>query len=370
MAALCKLKVDGFRNLKSVDLHLSPRFNFLIGQNGSGKTSFLETIHVLSVGRSFRTHKLDPLVCVDSAEFFVYGELLNGRRLGLQRNRVGSPALRLDGVSQTSWSDVATLLPLQIINTDSFNLLEGGGKTRRRFLDWAMFHVEHTFLQDWRAYRRIVTQRNVLLKQRPRDLQEQLNAWDSELARLATSIHQRRSALILEYLPVFEALIATFLPTLVTTFVYLPGWDSYTPLSQALSESRERDIRYGMTLLGPHRADFQIKIGKHQATEVLSRGQIKMLVCALKLSMGQYIKTKYWSTGNQTYQTIYLIDDLAAELDPANCAKVVAHLDRTDDQCFFTAIEEASLSSVSELTESSGKFHVEHGKIRTSKAAV
>lgn len=94
-----------------------------------------------------------------------------------------------------------------------------------------------------------------------------------------------------------------------------------------------------------------------------------MLVCALKLSMGQLVKTFYQARRGQNYHAIYLVDDLAAELDPVNCAAIIQNLGATGDQCFFTAIEESSLSLVADLTESSGKFHVEHGKIRASYAA-
>ncbi|MDO9520991.1 MAG: DNA replication/repair protein RecF [Pseudohongiella sp.] len=369
MAALSRLKVEDFRNLKAVDLQTSRRFNLIVGSNGSGKTSALEAIHVLSVGRSFRTHKLDPLVATDSSQFLIYGEFAEASRIGLQRGRSGSPTLRLNGETQAGWAEIATLLPLQVINTDSFSLLEGGGKARRRFLDWAMFHVEHSYLPDWRAYRRIVSQRNMLLKQKPRDLHQQLDAWDLDLARLAQAIHHRRSALIEEFLPIFTNLVSEFLPGTPAALEYLPGWNVDMPIEVAFFESRERDIRYGMTLLGPHRADFNVKVNRHAAIEVLSRGQIKMLVCALKLSMGQFIKARY-SRSDEQYRSIYLIDDLAAELDHINCGLVIDYLWNTDDQCFFTAIEESALLKVAELTESSGKFHVEHGKISPSYAAV
>lgn len=344
-----------------MDLQPAPRFNLLVGPNGSGKTSALEAIHVLSVGRSFRTHKLDPLISTDSDQFLLYSELGEGQRLGLQRGRSGAPTLRLDSENQTSWSQVAALLPLQIINTDSFSLLEGGGKVRRQFLDWAMFHVEHSYLREWRGYRRLLSQRNSLLKQRPADLHQQLDAWDIEIARLAQSIHLRRQDLIQGFGPEFEELVATFLPAVQLELSYQAGWDLSQDISEALRQNRERDLRYGMTLLGPHRADFQVRVGRHPAIEVLSRGQTKMLVCAIKLAMGQLIK-------NRVHRSIYLIDDLAAELDLSNCKIVIDYLETTQDQCFFTAIQEDFLPVLAHLTESSGKFHVEHGKIRACHA--
>lgn len=370
MAAVSRLKVNGFRNLREVDIQTAKQINLFVGQNGSGKTSALEAIHVLSVGRSFRTHKLEPLVGTDSNEFLIYAELAEKHRIGLNRKRTGNPSLRLDGETQSSWATIAALLPLQVINTDSFSLLEGGAKARRRFLDWGMFHVEHSSLSDWRSYRRIVSQRNVLLKQRAKDLQVQLDAWDLDLARFANSIHLRRTALFDLFSPLFQKLVKIFLPKFEITLEYIPGWNVHSSFESALLESRVRDVRYGMTLLGPHRADFQVRIERHLATDVLSRGQVKMLVCALKFSMGHLIKSRYFSDGKRNYQSIYLVDDLAAELDSANCETVIKYLLETGDQCFFTAIDEISLPMVADLTESSVKFHVEHGKISASYTAV
>lgn len=361
MAVINRLMVDRFRNLKEVDLAPSPRFNLLFGTNGSGKTSLLEAIHVLSVGRSFRTHKIDPLVAYDRSDFLIFADMGDDGRVGLLKSRSGNSELKLDGQQQKNWQSVASRFAVQVINSESFSLLEGGAKIRRRFLDWAVFHVEHDFLADWRDYRRCVSHRNSLLKQRVSDLGAQLKAWDIEIARLGEGIHQRRQSLISGYSALLSERVGQFLPGKSIELDYKPGWDTSVDLQSVLSDSRERDIRYGMTLAGPHRADFQVRLDKHLATDVLSRGQLKMLVCAIKLSMGEFITNTYKE--DHAYQCVYLLDDLAAELDAANREVVIACLEQTKSQCFFTAVHERDLGSVSELMDRSGKFHVEHGKI-------
>ena len=366
MAVIQRLMVDRFRNLEAVDVLLSPGFNIFSGINGSGKTSLLEAIHVLSVGRSFRTHKIDPLVMRDRSDFLVFSDLGEQGRIGLLKSRSGKNELKFDGEQQRNWKTVASTLPLQVLNSESFQLLEGSGKIRRRFLDWAVFHVEHSYLDDWRAYRRGISHRNSLLKAGGRSLHGQLDAWDVELANLGQTIHARRTAVIEAFGHLFASVVGEFLPTRQVTLEYRAGWDTELNFATVLSDHRERDIKYGMTVNGPHRADFTLKVNRSLATEVLSRGQLKMLVCALKIAMGHFLEQSASENnvaGQGLYQCTYLVDDLASELDRGNRATVIKMLGASGAQCLFTAVEAKDLDLEIELSDRSRKFHVEHGKI-------
>lgn len=368
MAVIQRLMVDRFRNLESVDLTLSPAFNVFSGVNGSGKTSLLEAIHVLSVGRSFRTHKIDPLVMREQKDFLVFADLGDQGRLGLLKSRTGKNELKFDGEQQRNWQTVAATLPLQVLNTESFQLLEGSGKIRRRFLDWAVFHVEHSYLEDWRAYRRGIAHRNSLLKSGGVTLHAQLDAWDVELASLGQAIHKSRTTIIRSFGGLLGSVVDEFLPGSEIELEYKAGWDSNQLFATVLAEQRPRDIKYGMTLNGPHRADFTIKVNGVVATETLSRGQLKMLVCALKIAMGRFVERSAGESnkaGTAEYQCIYLIDDLASELDRSNRGKVISVLSASGAQCLFTAVEAKDLDLNGELSERSRKFHVEHGKIQS-----
>lgn len=370
MSALKRIRIDHFRNLKTVDLELHPEVNLLVGDNGSGKTSLLEAIHVLSVGKSFRTARVDPLLADGEDRFLIYAELFSGDRIGLQRDLSTSPTLRLNSESQTSWKFVAPLMPIQVLNSDSFLLVEGGAGVKRRFIDWAMFHVEHSYLVRWRNYRRLVQQRNALLKLNPRDIHSQLSIWDEELAKSGEEIHTLRKQLLNSYLPVLLKSFSEFLPAIDISIDYKKGWPRAMPLHQALFESRSKDTKYKATTLGPHRADIVLSSAGLPVSEVLSRGQIKLLACALKISMSKYLTHVKAEQGNNAYTIIFLVDDLSSELDTSSSGAVLDALLSSKNQCVFTAITGGDLSRVSDLTETSGKFHVEHGKIRTAKPAV
>lgn len=368
MAVIQRLMIDRFRNLEAVDIALSPGFNIFSGVNGSGKTSLLEAIHVLSVGRSFRTHKIDPLVMRDQRDFLVFADLGKEGRIGLLKSRSGKNELKYDGEQQRNWQTVAAALPLQVLNTESFQLLEGSGKLRRRFLDWAVFHVEHSYLNDWRAYRRGIAHRNSLLKTVDKGLHAQLDAWDVELGQLGQSIHESRKLILQSFTGLLSALLEDLLPGREVLVEYKAGWDSEQEFANVLREQRPRDIKYGMTLNGPHRADFIIKINGAVATEVLSRGQLKMLVCALRIAMGRFVERSAADVnqaGRGEYRCTYLIDDLASELDRTNRHRVINILADSGAQCLLTAVEEKDLDLEAQIAERSGKFHVEHGKIQS-----
>lgn len=370
MSAIKRIKIDNFRNLKNIDLELRPEVNLLVGDNGSGKTSFLEAIHVVSVGKSFRTARIDPLLADGQHKFLVFAELFSGDRIGLQRDLSTTPTLRLNSESQAGWKDVAPLIPIQVINSDSFLLVDGGAGVKRRFVDWAMFHVEHSYLGRWRNYRRLVQQRNALLKQNPRNILTQLSVWDEELAKCGEEIHFLRKQLLKSYIPVLLKTISEFLPAIDISVDYKKGWPRGVPLHQALFDSRTKDAKYRATSLGPHRADVAISSAGLPVSEVLSRGQIKLVACALKISMSRYLTQAKADQGNAGYTITFLIDDLASELDANSSAAVLHALLSSKNQCVFTAITGGDLTRISDLTETSGKFHVEHGKIRAVKPAV
>lgn len=366
MAVIQRLKVDGFRNLSEVDITPSAGFNLITGINGSGKTSLLEAIHVLSVGKSFRTQRTDSLVNVDRNDFVVYGDLQPGDlSTGMQKSRQGKTTLRFQGQTQKNWQEVASALPLQVINSDSFSLLEGGARFRRRFMDWAVFHVEHEYLQAWRGYLRCLAQRNAVLKSlsgvsHGRSLAE-LEPWERDLVRFGNTIHEKRVALLGEFGPRLNDLLSKLMPSKSLSLSYKAGWDETLEggLQESLDHNRLRDIRYGATQQGPHRADFILTERGRNVVELFSRGQLKILVCAVKLAMGEMILSRYQQG------CVYLVDDLASELDTKNRALVTRLLADTGAQCFFTAISPDDLPLAQDgLSERPGKFHVEHGKIQ------
>ena len=157
------ISIDRVRNLSSVSIDLHPGATALFGANGSGKTSFLEAIHVLGVGRSFRTHQAKPVIQHGQDECRVVCRVHQQARsftMGIEKHRDSSVRARIDGANVASLSELARAMPLVLLDTDSLGLVTGPPEGRRRLLDGTLFHVEHSFLPLWRRYAQAMRQRN------------------------------------------------------------------------------------------------------------------------------------------------------------------------------------------------------------------
>ncbi len=189
------VEVQGVRNLSGVNVPLSSGATALFGANGSGKTSFLEAIYLLGVGRSFRTHQSRPMIQHGAEYCRVVGRLTEqGRSLtmGIERYRDGGAKARLQGEPVPSLSDLAQQLPLILVETDGLGLLTGPPEGRRRLLDGTLFHVEHGFLGAWRRYAQAIRQRNAGLR---RGILDGDGAWREELARTGEQLTAARVAI-------------------------------------------------------------------------------------------------------------------------------------------------------------------------------
>lgn len=367
MTAIARLDVDRLRNLSGVSIQPAPRINLITGANGSGKTSLLEAIHILSLGRSFRSTRLEPLIQTDTELFHLFVKFSNGDTAGVQKSRDSrARILKFNGEKQRNWQLLVSALPVQLFNSDSFSLLQGGSKVRRRYLDWGVFHVEHGFLPAWQAMARCLSQRNALLK-KGRPAVSQLASWDQQFIAATERVTSDRREYFAQLLPHLQEASGQLLADLGQdiSYQFYQGWPEGQPYEEALSLAYDGDLRYGVTRKGPHRADLLIKADGLPAEQVLSRGQQKVLVCAMKLA-----EIRSLQAINPVVQPVLLVDDLASELDGSNRRMVLEAMTGLGTQVFFTAIEASDLSELSvegfaEDRAQIRQFHVEHGKIDT-----
>jgi len=357
MSSISRLELHHLRNISELSIEPSPGINIIYGDNGSGKTSILEAIYLLALGRSFRSTRVDSLIQWDQEEAVVFASLGEGASLGVRKSKRQGHSLRINGEKQRGWLEVARLLPLQILNSDAFQLLEGSPRLRRRFLDWGVFHVEHDFISVWRDSAKCLAQRNLLLKQGRFD-QVELQAWDLEFARLGEEVDSARRRYFEAFLPYFQSSLQELLPLDGLHLSYYRGWDESKSLIEVLAENRDRDRRYAASQSGPQRADIRFRLGRYDAGESLSRGQQKMVVSALKIAQGKFL------TSQKGLKGVYLLDDLPAELDAAARGLVCSVLEGMGCQVFLSCIEPAELDASWSSSLIARKFHVEHGKIR------
>lgn len=353
---LRRIEIQGFRNIAHAELSPCNGYNLITGINGSGKSSVLEAIHCLSTGRSFRTNKKIPVIKHSLQQTTIFGEVATGdliNKAGMQKRRDGSTLLKLDGRNLESQMELALLLPIIGSTPESDDLLSEGAKVRQAFLDWTLFHVEHSFRNLWRQYRRVLQQRNRALKGKFDSAA--IRSWDPSLANLGTEVDRLRKSTLGRLVPLLVTEIGHFLPGQTISFSFRQGWPKELSLEDALSQSAEVDRKMGFTHSGPHRADVVIKSEPGPLTQTLSRGQKKLVVLALKIAQALDYQQQ---TGKMP---IVYVDDLPAELDSYNRERVLKRLLDLNIQFFVTA---TSPEDMDYRQNSPGMmFHVEQGRV-------
>lgn len=349
--SLEEISVQGFRNLGSTQLSLDTGINLIVGANGAGKTSLLEAVYFLGRVRSFRVRDLSRLVAHGESACVVSGRVRDGEgrahRLGVTREPGGVRA-RVDGSDVGLLSELAPLLPVDVINSESQGLLTGGPAERRRLLGWGVFHVEPDYRGERRAFDRALLQRNAALRQGDLRL---ARSWEPELAlrgELVDAAHRR----YLERLwPRWSGTFGHWLPQLNLGWRYRSGWRQGEALAASLERGREGDLAQGHTGAGPQRADLLVMAGDRLAAEVLSRGQQKLVILALRLAQVELAA----SLGRRP---VLLLDDLGAELDWEKRCGVLETLGAQEVQLLMTAVEEREVPD----GPIHRRFHVEQGR--------
>ena len=357
---LSRFAVRHLRRLSGVEIAPGPGLNLFVGDNGAGKTSLLEAVHLLAYGRSFRGRVRDGLVATDAEALEIYAEWQEeasqrARKAGL---RHGGQAWegRLDGQSVASLGELCAALAVVSFEPGSHALVAGGGEPRRRYVDWGLFHVEPAFLPFWRRYARALKQRNSLLKQRAPGAQ--LDAWDRELAEAGEPMTGLRETYLQQLQAPLAHISAELAPALgAATVEFQPGWRrDELPLADALFLARDRDLQAGYTSVGPHRADWRIRHSALPQGEALSRGQAKLTALTCVLGQAEHY------AGLRGEWPVVLLDDLASELDRGHQRRVLARLAAGRAQVFVTGTELPAADALS--GREYRVFHVEQGGIR------
>lgn len=358
--SLSRIALRSIRNLADTELSPGQFLNVIYGANGSGKTSVLEAIHVLARAKSFRCGRLAQVARRGTAGFTVAAQVrsldetivplrvdYDNRGLAITVNR--QPHQRS--------AELTAHLPLTLINSDSHQLFEGGPGERRRFVDWGVFHVEHSYLPIWKRYHRALRQRNAALRHaNPAGF----SAWDMELVQNGVEIDRLRRAYIARLIPWFVHLTGELLDMTAPDITYASGWPEDRTFGDLLATEAHLDREARMTRHGPHRADVLLRSGGVHVEHAVSRGQQKLLACALLLSQAA-VTAQHGRTGG-----VILIDDLPAELDPAHRNRLLRAVLGMRQQTFVTATEKDFFQP--ELLSGQRVFHVEHGHVTVEDA--
>jgi DNA replication and repair protein RecF len=359
---LRRLDIERFRNIESTALDLSAGFNFFYGENGAGKTALLEAVHVLARGRSFRTQQNNELIQVGADAFVIRAtaedEHRGRQQLALTRNRNSKTELRINGEAGRKMSQAATLLPLEVMVPTMVELVFGGPALRRQWLDWGVFHVKPQFLNLLRRYVASLRQRNACLKGLASGALKvgDLSPWTAELVALALAVDTARRAHLDTLRPIIARALETLSLGLEVGVSYRQGWADGGDLDKLLSESLSREVKSGATLLGPHRADVEFRVHGMAGAGTLSRGQAKILASALMLAQAEV------AGSIAKRASVFLIDDIGAELDERHRRELFGALVRLGCQVLATSVQPPDERILADCRDYA-MFHVKHGEV-------
>ena len=327
------LNIQNVRILEEASLQSDASFVYLHGENGSGKTSVLEAIHLLATGQSFRSTQQKNLIQYDKDLLRVRATLTveDGEQLhnlGIEKSRDGSTQIRHNQSTVKRVSDLATLIPLRSVTPDSHAIVSGSPSLRRRYMDWGVFHVEQGVNFPWREYNRLLAQRNGLLKA----------AWDENQIRSIDAVFSKMGEAIAgareQYVDRINQLLPEILDSLDSNISlkiqHSQGWGKGEGFAETLIARRDQCRRFKTTSAGPHRADLQLLASGKPAREILSRGQQKILLYALTLAQ----VTDFHRTRN--CHMLMLCDDLQSELDEVRTQRLTQLLLEQGHQLFVT----------------------------------
>lgn len=308
------LRLQHFRSYADASFELEPGVNIIVGPNASGKTNLLEAVLLVARGSSYRARDTE-LLQFGASWARLDADTVNGVRIVKLQLSVPEKLVKsfeIDGQTLTRLP-AARALPVVLFEPNHLLLLGGAPDLRRSFLDDLIEQTSPGFGPARRHYKRVVAQRNALLKKQPRDLRQQLFVWNLRLSELGGTIARERVALVARFQERISGLygsLAAQSHTVELRYKTKFGLEQYeTALLHKLESSLELDIARGFTAAGPHRDDLEVIIDGHLAQESASRGETRTLVLALKILEMQLLEQLRGA------RPLLLLDDVFSELD-------------------------------------------------------
>jgi DNA replication and repair protein RecF len=328
---LTNIRLQHFRSYQDATFAFGEGVNVVVGPNGSGKTNLLEAVLVLLRGASFRVGD-EGLVQHGSD----WARLDTSTSDGHER----TVKLQVDGRDRKTYVfdekpyrrlPAGHTLPVVLFEPEHLALVSGVPETRRSYLDDILEQTKPGYASFRKNYRRVVSQRNALLKaalHRPQDF----FPWELRLSELGAVIHRARRDLVVQLNRDIAGLYSTLAGgkgTLALDYTGRFAAETYeTQLLQTLEKKRPDDIARGFTAYGPHREDLTVFFDGKPATQVMSRGETRTSVLALKILELQTIERLLGQTPT------LLLDDVFSELDTTRRAALTTYL--TPYQTFLT----------------------------------
>lgn len=373
---LKNIQILNFRNFSRLNLNFSPTLNVIEGGNSQGKTNLLEAIYCMGRGVSFRTHEDRSLIKWNQDGFYVGGE---GEKRGsffkfelsLAQN---SNKLRRVNSHRVSIKNAKYWLWMVVFSTLDMKIVQGGPFHRRNFLDEVASFLYPGFAYLRFSFNKVLHQRNALLSQireNERSYNKQMAGWSSQFLNLGSELVYRRLGILrklaLNLSKIYPRLRGENCRLhLVYNSSFLEAQNEGFCLERVRGEfrrrlqvAREKEIERGVSLIGPHRDDFQMKVDGIDQRVFGSQGEQRALAIALKLAEVELIR------GKENEVPIILLDDVPADLDPQREKFLLSEV-KKKGQILLATQDGGKLGKG--FLDKSLVFSIRDGRVRTNEA--
>lgn len=360
------IKLSGFRNLKDQSVDLYDGLNLLIGENGQGKTNFLEAIYLLATLRSFRSSSVKDVIRFGEDQAEVSGQV-EAADVPIDLR------VQLRGTSRRLWvgqrsvraaKDFLGQLKVVAFTPDDLAMIKGGPALRRKFMDRAAFLFDSLHLTRVRDFNQALKSRNRLLKEGPRNgvQEEVIDSFSQTMAESGAEVSRARMEVISRIGVNARAIVGGMTPDAGEAKIsFEPGWElgegiSPESLLRQLRGGLKQDLRRGQTCLGPQQDDFDAELGGSSARKFASQGQQRIMAIALLLAVVKEVV----SSGGE--RPVILLDDVSSELDAGRRKTLFDRVGELGGQVLITTTDEGLVAELA--GEATRRFRVASGSIR------
>ena len=365
---LAAIEATNFRNL-SGRIEWGPRLNIIYGNNGQGKTNWLEAIYLLARTKSFRTQRLHEAIKFGEELAVVRGTVTTGADLEreLQVTLHDNSKTIFVNSKRETLTRYLTLLQVFSFTAADLEVVRGGPEARRRFLDRGISSLKPAYLKTISDYSKVMKQKNRVLQLanenelRLDQAEDLVTPWNEQLVQLGALIHRARE----EYVAGLNGMLERqlFERRDVTTR-YVSSLENKGDLTDYESLLRSRlalrlpaEVSAGHALIGPHRDDLEIQLDGREIRVYGSSGQQRSALLLLDLAA---ISLYNSATGEHP---VFVIDDVDAELDERRIRHLLEYLENRT-QTFITT---SKRSHVEGFFSRANVYEIEDGKVRSSQ---
>ena len=352
------LELNNFRNYTYTKTNFNDGLNFIVGSNAQGKTNMLESIYLLSVGKSPKNSKDKQLIRFNETKAKVavsFSTIAGSKTIEMYLDKQDKKSIKINNLNILKLTELVGTLSVVYFSPDELKLIKEVPEDRRNFLDISISQFDKTYLYNLMKYNRILKMRNQILKSldsRESKI-EQLKLFTPQLIDTAEKIIEKR-LVFLEKLNIIAKDIhktITLEEDLDITYSYSlkENLSIKEDLTEQFNKSIDKEIELGYTSLGPHRDDIVFKINNLDTKHYASQGQQRTVALVVKLSLMEVIKEEIGE------YPILLLDDVLSELDSGRQERLLNMT--TKYQTFI------SCTSIPNTNLSFNKKEIQNGKV-------